>query len=144
MTGILLANGDVHNPKVIGTISKAEVEEQSAEDKATQLPVPVGYRILCSTIETEKAYDSGILKSDQAIRFDELLSTVLFVVSIGPDCYKDTAKFPTGPWCKPGDFILVRPNSGTRVVIHGKEMRLINDDVVEAVVEDPRGVRRPR
>jgi hypothetical protein len=54
----------------------------------------------------------------------------------------DKTKFPTGPWCKQGDFVLVRPNSGTRLVIHGREFRIINDDTVEGVVQDPRGIKR--
>ena len=86
--------------------------------------------------------ESGIIKADETIRMEEVLTTVLFVVNLGPDCYKDTAKFPTGPWCKQGDFILVRPNAGTRLVIHGREFRIINDDSVEAVVQDPRGIKR--
>ena len=100
------------------------------------------YRILCAIPDAEKAFDSGILKSDETIRHDEILSTVLFVVELGPDCYKDDKRFPNGPWCKPGDFVLVRPNAGTRLVIHGKEFRIINDDTVEAVVQDPRGITR--
>jgi len=90
----------------------------------------------------EEAFESGILKSDETRRHDELLTTVLFVVALGPDCYKDKERFSSGPWCKEGDFILVRPNAGTRVVIHGREFRIINDDSVEAVVQDPRGITR--
>jgi co-chaperonin GroES (HSP10) len=112
------------------------------EEKATQLPKPSGYRILCAIPEAEKEFDSGIAKSDETMRLEEVLTTVLFVVDLGPDCYKDEGKFPTGPWCKKGDFILVRPNAGTRLVIHNKEFRIINDDSVEAVVADPRGIRR--
>ena len=67
---------------------------------------------------------------------------ILFVAKVGPDAYKDANKFPTGPWCKEGDFVLVRPYTGTRVLIHGTEWRLINDDSVQAVVQDPRGIRR--
>ena len=115
---------------------------QSSEEKATQLPEPKGYRILCAIPEAEKEYDSGLLKADQTMRTDELLTTVLFVVKMGPDCYKDEKRFPTGAWCQEGDFILVRPNAGTRLVIHDREFRLINDDSVEAVVQDPRGIKR--
>ena len=61
---------------------------------------------------------------------------------MGPDCYKDYAKFPTGPWCSEGDWVVMRAYSGTRINIHGKEFRLINDDTVEAVVNDPRGIQR--
>jgi len=112
------------------------------EEKATQLPQPSGYKILCAIPEAEKEFDGGIIKSDETVRYEELLTTVLFVVDLGPDCYKDTERFPSGPWCKKGDFVLVRPNAGTRLVIHNKEFRLINDDSVEAVTLDPRGIKR--
>ncbi len=116
--------------------------EIAPEERATQIPIPVGYHILCAIPEMEKAYESGIAKADETMRIEEVLTTVLFVVAIGPDCYRDEKKFPSGAWCKEGDFILVRPNSGSRLVIHGKEFRLINDDTVEAVVAEPRGIRR--
>ena len=115
---------------------------QSQEEKAKQLPEPSGYHILVALPETEEKYESGLIKADQTRHFEEVLATVFFVVKLGPDCYKDEKRFPTGPWCKEGDFVLARPNSGTRLKIHGKEFRLINDDTVEAVVQDPRGIRR--
>ena len=112
------------------------------ERKAKQLPDPSGYRILCGIPNIEEQYESGILKSDLTLQHEELLTTVLFVVKMGPDCYKDAARFPSGPWCREGDFILVRPHAGTRLKIHGREFRIINDDSVEGVVEDPRGISR--
>lgn len=121
---------------------KAIVGDATEVEKASQLPKPSGYRILCAVPEVDKATESGILMADDYIRREELLTTVLFVVELGPDCYSDKERFPTGPWCKKGDFILVRPNAGTRVVIHDREMRIINDDSVEAVVLDPRGLKR--
>ena len=117
-------------------------EEVPIEERGRQLPEPSGYRILCAVPDVEKEFDGGLIKPDSMVRTDELLTTVLFVVSLGPDCYKDESRFPNGPWCKPGDFILVRPNAGTRLVIHEKEFRIINDDSVEAVVQDPRGITR--
>jgi co-chaperonin GroES (HSP10) len=115
---------------------------QDAEDKARQLPEPSGYRMLVAIPEIEEKYDSGLIKAGQTVHYEEVLSTVFFVVKLGPDCYKDDKRFPNGPWCKEGDFILARPNSGTRLKIHGREFRIINDDSVEAVVEDPRGISR--
>ena len=112
------------------------------ERKAKQLPDPTGYRILCGIPEIDEQYESGILKSDMTMQHEELLTTVLFVMKMGPDCYRDPSRFPTGPWCKVGDFILVRPHAGTRLKIHGQEFRIINDDSVEGVVEDPRGISR--
>ncbi len=123
-------------------VDLAAVLNKEAEERARQLPQPKGYRILCAIPEADEAFDSGIIKSDETRRHDELLSTVLFVVAMGDDCYADKARFPNGPWCKQGDFILVRPNAGTRLVIHDREFRIINDDSVEAVVQDPRGIQR--
>ena len=134
----LLVGTNPTNPAVVGAITMGA----SNEEKGKQLPVPSGYRILCAIPEAEKEYDSGLVKADITMRNEEVLTTVLFVVDLGPDCYKDKEKFPSGPWCKKGDFILVRPNSGSRLLIHGREFRLINDDNVEAVVDDPRGITR--
>ena len=112
------------------------------EKKAKQLPDPSGYRILCAIPEIEDKYESGLVKADVSVKHEELLTTVLFVVKLGPDCYKDEKRFPSGPWCKQGDFVLVRPHAGTRVKIHGRDFRIINDDSVEGVVDDPRGISR--
>jgi co-chaperonin GroES (HSP10) len=134
----ILIGSNPGNPQVVGVYSS----EATAEEKASQLPRPSGYHILCAIPEIEKEYDSGIVKADQTIHNEEVLTTVLFVVDLGPDCYKDSSKFPSGPWCQKGDFVLVRPNSGSRLVIHGREFRMINDDTVEGVVDDPRGIKR--
>ena len=114
----------------------------TAEEKARQVPDPATYHLLCVLPEIDEQYESGLVKAGQTMHFEEVLSPVLFVVKVGPDAYKDTTRFPSGPSCKVGDFILVRPNTGTRIKIHGKEFRIINDDSVEAVVQDPRGISR--
>ncbi len=115
------------------------------EDKAKQLPDPKTFHLLCVVPEAmEEFADSevGLIKSSQVMHHEEVLTPVLFVVKLGPDCYKDTTRFPSGPSCKEGDFVIIRPNSGTRLKIHGREFRILNDDSVEAVVEDPRGITR--
>ena len=114
----------------------------SPEEKAKQVPDPATYHLLCVLPEIDDKYESGLLKAGQTVHFEEVLSPVLFVVKMGPDAYKDEKRFPSGPSCKVGDFVLVRPNSGTRIKIHGQEFRIINDDSVEAVVQDPRGISR--
>ena len=139
----ILIGSNPDNPQIVGAVNF----EASSEEKAKALPEPSGYRLLVAIPEIEKEMelgDSGIslIKADQTLHYEEVLSTVFFVVKMGPDCYQDAVKFPTGPWCKKGDFILARPNSGTRLKIHGKEFRMINDDTVEAVVQDPRGIKR--
>jgi co-chaperonin GroES (HSP10) len=114
-----------------------------AERKAKQLPEPSGYHLLCMVPKIEDTFgDSVIVKSDKTVNIEEQTTLVLFVAKIGPDAYKDEKRFPSGPWCKEGDFIITRAYSGTRVRIHGTEWRIINDDSVDGVVEDPRGISR--
>ena len=118
--------------------SETEVVQQ-----ATQLPKPQGWKILCAVPEVEDKFSgTDLLKPESISKIEEHSTTVLFVIDVGPDAYKDTAKFPSGPWCKKGDFVLVRAYSGTRFKIHGREFRILNDDQIEAVVEDPRGYTR--
>ena len=112
------------------------------EQRGRQLPKPTGFHVLCAIPDIEDKFDNGIVKADVTMQHEEILTTVLFVVALGPDAYKDDKRFPSGPWCKEGDFIIVRANSGTRLDIHGREFRIINDDTVEGVVDDPRGIRR--
>ena len=114
----------------------------TAEEKARQVPDPATYHLLCVLPEIDEQYESGLVKAGQTMHYEEVLSPVLFVVKVGPDAYKDEKRFPSGPSCKVGDFVLVRPNTGTHIKIHGKEFRIINDDSVEAVVQDPRGISR--
>jgi co-chaperonin GroES (HSP10) len=123
----------------LGNLSKLP---EKVEDKATQLPKPAGYHILCMVPQVDEEYDSGLLKSAVTQQHEEILTPVLFVMDIGPDAYLDKERFPNGPLCKVGDFVLIRPNSGSRLKIHGREFRIINDDSVEAVVQDPRGITR--
>jgi co-chaperonin GroES (HSP10) len=123
-------------------MTNAEAANQPVEEKPKQLPDPTGYRILCAVPDVEEKFSSGLYKADITKQYEELTTPVLFVLKLGPDAYKDERKFPTGAWCKEGDFILTRPMAGSRVKIHGREFRILNDDSVEAVVEDPRGISR--
>ena len=134
MSEILIGSTDDPN--------EATVLPETAEERARQLPDPSGYHILCAIPEIEETFDSGIIKADITRQHEELLTTVLWVIKMGPDCYQDKERFPSGPWCKVGDFVLVRPHTGSRLKIHGQEFRLINDDSVEGPVQDPRGISR--
>ena len=114
----------------------------TAEEKAKQLPRPMGYRLLCMVPQVEDKFESGLLKPDSMVKTEEHSTVILFVLDVGPDAYSDATRFPNGPWCKKGDFVLTRAYAGTRFKVHGQEFRIINDDSVEAVVEDPRGYTR--
>lgn len=136
---ILPPEGLVLPPGVNKPAEAIKDEERSAK----QLPIPVGYKMLIALPDVEETVGEGLLvKAKMTMDAEEVTTVVAFILKQGPDCYQDKAKFPTGPWCKEGDFVIVRAYSGTRFKVHGKEFRLINDDSIEAVVEDPRGITR--
>lgn len=116
------------------TITQAELE--------AQLPVPVGYKLLVALPKVEEKFDSGLLKAEKTVQQEQILSTVGAVLDMGSQAYSDPDRFPNGPWCKIGDFVMFRANTGTRFKVAGQEYRLMNDDSIEAVVADPRGVER--
>jgi len=117
-------------------------ELKTQEEKPTQLPDVKGYRLLCAVPSVDEKYESGIIKAGATKNIEEHSTVVLFVIKLGDMAYMDNDRFPTGPWCQEGDFVITRAYSGTRIKIHGKEFRIINDDTVEAVVDDPRGYER--
>ena len=118
------------NDVMAGALDLSGLLNTAPEQKAKQLPDPRTYHILCVVPEAmEEFADSevGLVKANQTLHYEEVLTPVLFVVKLGPDAYKDATRFPNGPSCQPGDFIIVRPNSGTRLKIHGREFRIINE-----------------
>ena len=115
------------------------VTEQEMEE---QLPRPVGYHILVALPKVEDKYESGIIKAERTQTEEYILSTMGAVIDMGDQAYADKERFPSGPWCKVGDFVMFRPNTGTRFKVNGSEYRIMNDDSVQAVVSDPRGVVR--
>jgi len=125
----------------VATLAAEVVEEQDPR-YASQLPEPKGYKLLIALPEIEETTEGGIIKSAESQHQESIATVVGWVMSMGPDAYVNYARFPNGPYCQVGDWVVFRAFSGTRIKIHGREFRLINDDTVEAVVEDPRGVER--
>ena len=140
MSEILLPPG-ITLPKHIQPLDKPEDDD----DKGSALPIPTGYKMLCIVPAVDEKYAGtslDLVRDAATMRLEESATTVLWVMKLGPDAYKDTAKFPSGPWCKEGDFVLVRTYTGTRFRVFGKEFRVLNDDQIECVVQDPRGYTR--
>jgi len=105
------------------------------------LPVPAGYRILIAIPPRDDKIGS-IYLPDSLKDKEQTASIVGCVMRLGPDAYLDQDKYPSGPWCTVGDWVVFRAYSGTRIKIDGQEFRLINDDTVEGVVDDPRKIVR--
>ncbi len=110
-------------------------------DWEAQLPNPVGYRILVALPDISDYYDgSTLLKTDSEKHREYITSIMGVVIDMGGDAYNDKERYPDGPWCKVGDYVMFRMNTGTRFKVNGKEFRLMNDDSIEAVIPDPRGI----
>jgi co-chaperonin GroES (HSP10) len=119
------------------------VEERVITDEEweAQLPKPTGYRILIALPDVDKYYKgSTLLKTSDVMHREYIMSIMGIVLDMGPDAYTDTERFPNGPWCKEGDYVMFRMNTGTRFKVNGKEFRLMNDDSIEAVIPDPSGI----
>tara|TARA_R100001015_G_C4580844_1_gene137363 strand:+ start:395 stop:796 length:402 start_codon:yes stop_codon:yes gene_type:complete len=127
--------------KIMPEPESVKTPELSKEAKS-QLPVPKGWKILIAMPKADEKSKGGIIKASSTIHDEEVSNICGYVLKLGTECYKDTKRFPTGAWCKEGDWVIFRAYSGTRMKMYGQEFRLINDDTVEAVVDDPTGVVR--
>ncbi len=118
------------------------VDAVTDEELEAQLPKPVGYRLLIALPQVEESFENGIIKAERTLHEEKILSIIGLVLDMGEQAYADKDRFPSGPWCKVGDYVLFRANTGTRFRVAGVEYRLMNDDSIEAIVSDPRGVSR--
>ena len=132
--------GSPATAKVGGVQAVGNQDKTEEPQIATQMPEPKGYKILIAMPHAEDLTEGGIAKAQVTKQLEEVGSVCAFVLKLGPDAYTDVKKFPSGAYCEKGDWVMMRSYSGTRFTIHGKEFRLINDDSVEAVVQDPRGI----
>jgi len=125
-------------------MSEAVTAVEPTEDEfEAQLPMPVGYRVLIAMPVVEEAFEgSELLKSITTKNHEQVMSIIGLVLDMGEQAYSDPDRFPNGPWCKQGDYVMFRANTGTRFTVEGSEYRLMNDDSIEAVVADPRGIQR--
>ena len=112
------------------------------EDTTRKLPEPQGYKLLIAIPKLEEKTSGGVIIPDKLKGMEQTASIIGLVIAMGKAAYKDSDKFPDGPYCKEGDFVIFRSYSGTRFKLRGEEFRLINDDTVEAVVDDPREYTR--
>ena len=121
-------------------IAEAIVNEEEFE---AQIPNPVGYKVLIAMPHVEETFEgTDLLKSVTTKTHEQVMSIIGLVLDMGDQAYSDADRFPTGPWCKQGDYVMFRANTGTRFTVRGAEYRLMNDDSIEAIVADPRGITR--
>ena len=121
---------------------KIDEVEISEEEMDAYIPKPVGYRVLIALPNVEEKFSNGIVKAAKTMHEEYILSTIGAVVDMGDEAYSDKERFTNGPWCKVGDYVMFRANTGTRFKIGNQEYRLMNDDSIEAVVANPRAIAR--
>jgi co-chaperonin GroES (HSP10) len=119
-----------------------DVQTLTDDEIDSQLPVPVGYKLLIALPTVEDTYDSGLIKAENTKHAEQVLSIIGLVLDMGEQAYSDPNRFPNGPWCEIGQYVMFRANTGTRFRFNGTEYRLMNDDSIEAVVSDPQGITR--
>ena len=121
----------------------SEAEILTDEQLEELLPVPAGYRVLVALPQIKETYDdSDLVKSSRTMHEEHVMSIIGLVIDMGDQAYSDKDRFPTGAWCKQGDYVMFRANSGTRFKIGGVEYRLMNDDSIEAIVPAPSSITR--
>ena len=121
----------------------APEEMLTPEEIEAQLPKPVGYRVLVALPQVEETFgETGLLKSTTTMNQEHIMSIIGLVLDMGEQAYSDEYRFPSGPWCQAGDYVMFRMNTGTRFKVGGVEYRLMNDDSIEAIVAYPRGITR--
>jgi|TARA_R100000664_G_scaffold26199_1_gene36330 co-chaperonin GroES (HSP10) len=114
--------------------------EKLSSDLLSQLPSPTGWRILILPYRGKTRTEGGIYLTEQTIDRQQLSTVLGYVLKTGPLAYQDGDKFPTGPWCEEGDWVLFGRYAGSRFDIEGGEVKILNDDEIIAKVEDPEAI----
>ena len=114
--------------------------EKDLTSETAKLPKPTGWRLLVLPFKMKEKTKGGILITDDVIERSQVASTCGLVLDVGPDCYKDKERYPDGPWCKKGTWVIFARYAGSRMKIDGGEVRLLNDDEVLATVENPEDI----
>ena len=123
-------------PKHVWDGAQAEKKKNEVE----KIPQPSGWRMVLFPLKLQGKTKGGVLLTDDTVTESQVTTNICKVLKMGPECYKDKEKFPSGPWCKEGDWVLITRYAGSRIRIDGGELRIINDDEILAVIDDPRDI----
>ena len=115
-------------------------QAEKKKDELEKVPQPSGWRMVLFPLKLQGKTKGGVLLTDDTVTESQVTTNICKVLKMGPECYKDKDKFPSGPWCKEGDWVLITRYAGSRIRIDGGELRIINDDEILAVVDDPRDI----
>ena len=114
--------------------------ERLKTKEASKLPAPTGWRMLILPFKMNEKTKGGLYLGQDTLERQQVGSTCGLILAMGPDCYGDKEKFPEGPWCKKGDWVIFARYAGSRIQIDGGEVRLLNDDEVLATIDNPEDI----
>ena len=126
------------NQGLVG-VTKSESKKEIPKE-STQLPQPTGWRILVLPFKMKEKTDGGVLLGQETIERQQVASQCGNVLAMGSECYQDKKRYPSGPWCKVGDWVVFARYAGSRIEIEGGEVRLLNEDEVLATIQDPKSI----
>ena len=118
---------------------KSEPKKEISKEK-TNLPQPTGWRILVLPFKMKDKTEGGLYLGQETVERQQVASQCGNVLAMGSECYQDKKRYPSGPWCKVGDWVGFARYAGSRIEIEGGEVRLLNEDEVLATIQDPKSI----
>ena len=119
-------------------IAAHEAEKETTSTNLEKLPDPTGWRILVMPFQVKEKSEGGIIIAQETLDRARAAVQVGYVLKMGPLCYKDEERYPTGAWCKPKDWVIFARYAGSRMQIDGGEIRMLNDDEILGTIKDPK------
>ena len=140
-----LSTSQEENPEHKNALEEKYKEEEplnpeNIKNQESQLPVPSGWRLLVLPFTPREKTKGGILIAQESLDKLRIATNCGYVLSMGPLAYQDKEKYPTGPWCKVGEWVIFARYAGSRLPIEGGEVRILNDDEVLGIIKDPESV----
>ena len=140
-----LSISEEENPEHRNALEEKYKEEEplnpkNIKNQESQLPVPSGWRLLVLPFTPREKTKGGILIAQESLDKLRVATNCGYVLSMGPLAYQDKEKYPTGPWCKVGEWVIFARYAGSRLPIEGGEVRILNDDEVLGTIKDPESV----
>ena len=122
------------------TEDKKHLDPETIEEQRSQLPEPSGWRLLVLSFTPKEKTKGGIIIAQESLEKLRIATNCGYVIKLGPLAYHDKEKYPTGPWCKKGEWVIFARYAGSRLPIEGGEVRLLNDDEVLGTIDNPESV----
>ena len=114
--------------------------QEKYKEETDKLPKPTGWRIIVLPFRMDEKTKGGIFMGQDTLDKQQVASQCGNVLAMGPQCYKDRERYPNGPWCKKGDWVIFARYAGSRIQIEGGEIRLLNEDEILATVKNPEDI----